>query len=256
MIGVLARVDLSNASRQGAVPSGSRHHVPWGVVPCVAVSWFLLVAADVTGARLLDHDALFESGRVGVTELGLFLLGWQLMLVAMMLPASLPAIRAVGRHPVGVGAFWAGFGLVWTVFASVVLSIDSVVHGAVDRLAWLEARPSLLAAGVLVTIGLWQLAPPTSRCLAACRAWAPAPGEDVSVRGRLAEGLRYGQLCVASDAGLMLLMFALGGSAAWMAVIGLAMILERSRWLHGAVHRGIGTLALVLGFAALLGIVP
>lgn len=249
---MVTRLGVHGASHSGVESPRQGGSLHWAVVATVAASWLLLVAAEVTGSGLLDHDALFESGRVGAAELGLFFVGWQLMVVAMMLPASFPAIRAVGPRPLGTGAFLAGFGVVWTVFAWAALSIDSVVHRAVERLPWLEARPGLLAAGLLVLVGLWQFTPQMSRCLAACRSWAPVSGQGVSPRDRAADGVRYGQLCLACDAGLMLVMFAVGGSAAWMAVLALAMVGQR--WLHGGVHRWIGAIA--LGAAVVVGVTP
>jgi predicted metal-binding membrane protein len=200
----------------------------------------------------LDHDALFRGGQVGPAAVGWFLVGWQLMVVAM-LPGSFPALRRVAARRARVAPFLAGFGAVWTAFGWAALSLDSAVHRTVDQYAWLGARPYLVAAGLLVAVGLWQLAPLTSRCLAECRAWALAPGPDTSVRAGLANGARYGGFCLGCDGGLMLLMFAVGASLVWAAILALAMVLQHSDLAHRGAHGWIGAVILTAAAVVVAG---
>jgi predicted metal-binding membrane protein len=89
-----------------------------------------------------------------VAALGLFLLAWQLMVAAMMLPSSLPMLRLFGVASAGqdrpgavLAAFLGGYGLVWTVFGALAFTGDLALHRLVHRLPWLQARPWLLAGG-------------------------------------------------------------------------------------------------------------
>src|ERR1700686_1147967 len=60
----------------------------------IAVSWIIAIVAQATGtARLLHHDALIEGGWPLWAGLLVFVVAWQAMIVAMMLPASLPLVR-------------------------------------------------------------------------------------------------------------------------------------------------------------------
>ena len=90
---------------------------PWLLV---AVAWAVLVLATLTHQTfLLDHHYLLQaSGLPWLAALEVFLLCWQVMTVAMMLPSSMPMVNLVvyaGRkqaHPVAVPlaflAHWGG----------------------------------------------------------------------------------------------------------------------------------------------------
>ena len=69
-----------------------------GVVWAIAIAWLLAIVAEATGrGHLLHHDALAHSGLPLWAILGLFLVAWQVMIAAMMLPSSLPLIRLFNR---------------------------------------------------------------------------------------------------------------------------------------------------------------
>ena len=77
-----------------------------------------------------------------------FVVGWTLMTVAMMLPTSLPLVtlfRAlVRRRPDGgvlVALVVIGYLAVWTLFAIVVHAGDRGIHAAVRNVAWLDDTP-------------------------------------------------------------------------------------------------------------------
>lgn len=240
-------------TRPGAPASRAGTRLAAGVAAPVAVSWGLLVTSQLTGTTVLDHDALFGHGEVTWIGITLFLIGWQVMVAAMMLPASMPAIRQVAaRGGTQMVAFLAGFAAVWTVFAWGALGLDSTVHdlaAAAPRLASSHA----IAAGLLAVVGLVQLAPPTGRFVAACRSWRAASSDGSGPGGWLRDGMRYGALCLGCDGALMLLAFGVGkGRLAWMAGLGLIMALERTERLHSALHRWIGVGALALAAATLV----
>jgi predicted metal-binding membrane protein len=96
------------------------------LVWAIAAAWAVAVAAEVSGrGRVLHHDQLAEGGLPPWAALGLFLLAWQLMIVAMMLPASVPLVRLFGRvsanqpRPLRArAAFLGGYATVWTSFGA------------------------------------------------------------------------------------------------------------------------------------------
>src|SRR5438477_11543389 len=99
---------------------------PRVVVVALAIggAWLIAVLAQLTGnAGALHHHALIEGGPPLWVALPLFLVAWQVMIAAMMLPASLPAVgvfsspsRTRSRPRRALIAFFGAYGVVWTVF--------------------------------------------------------------------------------------------------------------------------------------------
>lgn len=152
---------------------------------------------------------------------------WQVMVVAMMWPASLHAVASIGRAasrnpPPGpaVATFFAAFAAVWAAFGMAAFLGDMVLHRVVDATPWLAARPWLIEAAVLATAGAYQLTPLKRRSMAACRrpGRSMASGEDGAPAAWM-RGLRHGSDCLASTWALMLVMFAAGFGALWSMVV-------------------------------------
>src|SRR5687767_8535996 len=60
----------------------------------VVAAWVVALIAQLSGqGHALGHDALAEGHLPAWAALGVFVLAWQLMIVSMMLPSSLPLIR-------------------------------------------------------------------------------------------------------------------------------------------------------------------
>ena len=125
-----------------------RRGTPRVIVVAIAVAWAVAIGVGSRGpAQLVHHDALAHSDLL-IATLGIFVLAWQLMIVAMMLPSSLPLIRlfrvAAANQP-GPGSAMAGlllgYAAVWTAFGVVAFLGDLGFHRVVHGWAWLEARP-------------------------------------------------------------------------------------------------------------------
>ena len=199
-------------------------------------AWVVIGAAQATGtAALLHHHALIEAGPPLWLAIPAFLVAWQVMVMAMMLPASLPTIRVVGaiagRHAharyARVG-FLAGFAPIWAAFGLLAFLGDLVLHHVVDATPWLATRSFLIEAGILAIAGAWQFTPAKRRNLLACRdphelAAAAAP----EVRGQARLGFRHGLTCLGSSWALMLLMFGEGfANLWWMVALTALMVYE------------------------------
>src|SRR5437016_8871634 len=111
---------------------------PWLLV---AAAWAVLVLATLAHQTfLLDHHYLLQaSGLPWLAAFEVFLLCWQLMTVAMMLPSSMPMVKLVvfaGRRqarPVAIPlAFLAGYVVIWTAFAAGAFFGGTFVHRLVD----------------------------------------------------------------------------------------------------------------------------
>ena len=196
-------------------------------------------------------------------------LGWVVMVVAMMLPPALPFLeslrRLVGRrrHPgvlVALGA--TAFVSVWVVVGAGFLCADLALDALRARVPAVADRPELVAGLATVLAGLYQLTPLKRACLAACR----SPRAIILARwsGRHAPALmvcdiaiRFGLVCVGCCWALMALTFAVGTAAmpvmvALAGVMALERLAPRTTLLVPAVAAG----CLGLGGAVLAGVVP
>jgi predicted metal-binding membrane protein len=203
----------------------------------IAAAWLVAVLAQSTGdAGLLHHDALIEGGGPIWIALAAFLFAWQVMVVAMMLPASFPALGvfAAGSprrsEPTNAWlAFLGAYLAVWTGFGAVAFVGDLVLHRTVDASPWLTVNAWLISATLLAAAGAYQFAPWKRRSLAACR--HPSLTELLSRAGSSPGrmGLRHALDCLGSSGALMLVMFAAGfANLWWMAAIAVVMAYESS----------------------------
>jgi predicted metal-binding membrane protein len=163
--------------------------------------------------------------------LGLFLLAWQSMIAAMMLPSSLPLVRLFGaasaRAPARAStmvAFLGGYALTWTAFGAAAFSGDALLHHLIGN-GW------LILGGALALAGAVQFTSLKERCLTQCR----HPGTFLmrhyrrGAGGAFALGLRHGLFCLGCCWALMLVMFAAGAaSLIWMGGLTALMVVEKT----------------------------
>jgi predicted metal-binding membrane protein len=237
-------------------------------VAAIAAGWGLAVAADLSGrAAGLHHDAMVEGGLPLWGALALFLVAWQAMIAAMMLPSSLPLIRlfviASQRQPrprIAVLGFLGGYAVVWTSFGALAFLGDVAVHRAVEALPWLHERPWLVAGGVLALAGAFEFSKLKDACLSKCR----HPGPYLlghyrrGASGAFRLGLGHGLFCLGCCWALMLVMFAAGIAVLWwMAALTGLMVYEKVG-RHGEQVKPVAgaTLAGLAGLVFLLGAAP
>jgi predicted metal-binding membrane protein len=234
------------------------------LLAAVVGAWALmlaLIAADQ--AAVIEHDAVLSSaGAAWPLALLLFVASWQLMTAAMMLPTSLPMVRAfvttarTQPHPRGaVATFLAGYFAIWTAFALAALTGDAGLHWLVDRWSWLGERPWLISGGVLMGAGAFQFSPIKERCLAECRSPIQFLWRHYrrGLGGAWNLGLRHGVFCLGCCWALMLVMFAVGvGSLAWMAGLTGVMLLEKTSRFGRRLVPVVGGLLMAWGALVLL----
>jgi predicted metal-binding membrane protein len=233
------------------------------VLLAIAAAWWIAIAADATGtAQVLHHDALIEGGPPLWAALLLFLVAWQAMIAAMMLPSSLPLIRlfeVASRSQERVGrvraAFLTGYAAIWTGFGALAFFGDVGVHRTVDALPWLSARAWLIGGTTLAVAGAFQFSDLKDKCLSKCR--HPAPYLLAHYRRGAGNAFRlgsgHGVFCLGCCWALMLVMFVVGVSMLWsMAALTAVMVYEKTG-RHGdkvAPFVGVALLALAaLAFA-------
>lgn len=204
------------------------------------MAWLLTITIATTGSRyIVDHDAVLGDRQFSwPVVLILFLASWQLMTAAMMLPTTLPMmgmfLRVARNHPRPRRmflVFMLGYFAVWTGFAVVALANDAIVHGAVDRVAFLAEHEYLIGGSLLILAGAFQFSSLKERCLDSCRNPVAfflsyyTPGGVSAWR----LGVRHGLFCLGCCWALMLTMFAVGiGSMAWMTALAGVMLIEKT----------------------------
>ena len=228
----------------------------------IAAAWAVAVAAQATGrGSLLHHDTLAGAAVAPWAALGLFLVAWQLMIAAMMLPSSLPLVRLFSRasanqpRPLRAkAAFLGGYAAVWSCFGAAAFLGDLGMHRLVERWGWLAARPALVGGAVLVLAGAFQFSKLKDRCLTVCR--HPAGYLQRHYRRGTGAALRlgagHGVWCVGCCWALMLVAFAAGvANLWWMAALTALMVFEKTGRQGRRGVRPIGLGLIVLGLLML-----
>ncbi len=243
------------------VATGAR--LPRVVPAAIIAAWAAAVAAEATGfGARLHHDALIEHGPpLWVGSLA-FLLAWQVMVAAMMLPSSLPLIRMFGvaargqeRPGAALAGLLAGYLLVWTAFGAMAFIADVAVHRTVDATPWMAERPWLVSGTVLLTAGWFQFTGLKDRCLDKCRhpAMFMTRYYRRGPRHAFELGVRHGGFCLGCCWALMLLMFAAGvAHLAWMGALTALMVYEKVGRRGREVGRAAGVGLVLLAAAVLL----
>lgn len=234
--------------------------IPIAVPAAIALAWAVAVAAEAGGAAgALHHDGLLEGGLPRWAALALFLLSWQLMTAAMMLPSSIPLVRlfwATSQRRSALAAFLGGYGLVWGGFGLLAFAGDGVLHELVHAVPGLEARPWLIGGTVLVAAGAFQFTKLKEACLEQCR----HPGVFLMRKYRRGTGAAFrlgrdhGVFCLGCCWALMLLMFTAGfANLLWMAGLAALTAYEKIGARGPLVARAAGVALLASGALVLAG---
>jgi predicted metal-binding membrane protein len=202
------------------------------VMTIVASAWVIAILAAARGAAAtLHHHALIEGGPPFWIGIPLFLGAWLVMVAAMMLPASLPAIYESACRPASalrpmrtLASFLVGYAVIWGGFGLLAFLGDVVLHHVVDATPWLAASPWLISASVFAIAGAYEFSPTKRRWLEVCR----QPGLHVAARDTgVRVGLEHGLACLGSSWALMLLMFGAGvASLPWMILLTAVMVFQ------------------------------
>ena len=173
-----------------------------------------------------------------------FLVMWQAMMIAMMLPSSWPMLELYTRVARHMGQkrlmlktiiSGAGYFTVWGLFGLLAFVAGfEISRGVMSSVQWSRWIPK--AAGVsLVLAGVWQLTPLKQACLSHCRdpllllSHAYKPGEW----GAFRVGAQHGAYCAVCCWALMLMQMILGVmNLAVMTAVAAIIALEKM-WKRG-----------------------
>lgn len=196
----------------------------------------------------------------GVVGMGLYLVMWGVMMVAMMYPSSVALFRLYyktldGTTKAGkaarVGAFMGTYALAWTLTGVVPLAVNAVVPIA----AVATEESALLFGGTLVLLSVYQLSPYKHRCLKYCRTPLGFLMEyhQPGIRGAARMSFRFSVFCVGCCWALFAIVVVVGSmNLLWMAVITVVLSLERVVGWGDRLAKGVGVVAGIGGGVSIL----
>lgn len=182
-----------------------------------------------------------------------FLLMWTVMMVAMMLPSLVPALRqyrqAIGPRAKRSGLLTTAVGLgyfaVWSAFGAAAFPLGVALAAlTMERPSLARAVPTALG-GVVLLAGMLQISEWKARHLACSRRLPEQP--SANARSAWTSGVRLGLHCARCCAPLMTVLLVLGVMELWaMGLVTAAMTLER-------VARDAERVALAIGVITMAG---
>jgi predicted metal-binding membrane protein len=173
----------------------------------ITLAWLALWAwGRSPGGLFYGHHGPDVFTRGGAFML-VFMAGWTVMVVAMMLPTSLPLImlfRTITRRrrdrALLVALLIVGYVGIWTLFGIVVYFGGWMLQQIVQQSGWLETNAWILGTGIVTLAGLYKSAPLKYKCLEKCRSplsfvmehWRGSHERSQALR----LGMQYGLFCV------------------------------------------------------------
>ncbi len=166
---------------------------------------------------------------------------WAVMMVAMMLPSTLPFVFAFNQEQrlrqvrgsaiVSTSFFIAGYLAVWMAFSTGCAALQEFLHGRELLSSMMMSTSFVFSACLLMAAGVYQWTPLKNACLHHCRTpFAFLLGKWHEGRsGAVWMGAKHGLFCVGCCWMLMLLPFAAGVmDLRWMAGITVLLLLEKA----------------------------
>jgi predicted metal-binding membrane protein len=249
-----------------AAPRDDRRPFIALMVALIVLAWLTLwVWGRSPGGLFYSHHGPGTFVRGGAFVL-VFVAGWTVMVVAMMLPTSLPLVtlfRAIVRRrrdrALLVALLIAGYLGTWTLFGSLVYLGGWVLQQIARQSGWLAANGWVVGAGILALAGIYQFTPLKYKCLEKCRSPLSFIVEHWRGSGERSQAFRlgthHGLFCVGCCWSLMLLMFLVGtGSLVWMLALGAVMAVEKNMPWGRRISAPLG--ATLVGCGLILGITP
>jgi predicted metal-binding membrane protein len=235
------------------------------LVAIVVLAWaYLLLGAGMSmhdmSMPMPGHHTMWTPGYAAVV-----IAMWAVMMVAMMLPSAAPMILLygtiarrkleMGNLVAGIGVFSLGYLAVWAAFTFAAVGLQFALEHAALLSPMMVMTSRVLAALVVIGVGLYQWTPLKQACLRRCR----SPLEFImtewreGTRGALTMGMRHGAFCVGCCWMLMLLLF-VGGvmNMAWIAGIALFVLVEKLAPAGHWIGRVAGVALIVWGAATAL----
>ena len=230
-------VQLASRAKERRVYVAATLAFAAALVPVVYFSQTMAGAMPMPGGWKMSMAWMPMGGWATATLMFAFM--WLAMMVAMMLPSTLPVVLLFRRfqvfrgtaHPAWLSAVLAGgYFLAWSGFGAAAYGGGVLVTQLAMRSVALSRAVPALASLALIVAGLFQLTSWKQSCLRHCRDPLLLVAEHAGDgwRGAFRLGLHHGAFCIACCWALMLVQLAVGiMNLALMAVIALAIAMEK-----------------------------
>lgn len=225
----------------GGHVSRDRTVVAGALLAVTSLAWlYLLLRADPMGGGAMGPMDAMSLHAWSPADYALTWTMWVVMMAAMMLPSIIPLTRvyvAVARKarrqgsPVPATAvFVSGYLLVWAVFSLLATTAQLFLDRAALLTESARTTSLVVAGGLLLATGVYELTPLKRSCLRACR----GPVDFVArhwrkgTSGAVRLGVDAGLFCLGCCAMLMALLF-VGGvmNLLWVAGIAAFLLIEK-----------------------------
>lgn len=195
-----------------------------------------------------------------LAALGLFMVTWLLMMVAMMFPAVAPVVLTFRRWADSKGrggwvtVFIGGYLTIWTTIGLAAYGLMIALQESVPAGEPAAAR---VGGALLIVAGIYQWTPLKEACLSHCRSPLSVlmtHGRELSrgPSGVYKVGMHHGLYCLGCCWSLMVVLVLLGMmNLAWMALIAAFVLAEKVFPRGREIALGVGAL-LVVGGSILL----
>lgn len=201
-------------------------HPEWLALLTAAAGWVWLALAlgwftpGSASALLPGHHHGPSDGSAPPHSVDDQLLVWLVMVVAMMLPTTVPHLRYLGfntrttRRQRTLALFLLGYLAVWTA-PGLALALAGPAH------PWIVVATVLLA-------GAWELTPVKRRALRrCCRTWPVGYAGPSADAAAVEYGLRHGVTCLAVSGPAMVVLMLAGHP--WWATVALAAVMAAQK---------------------------
>jgi predicted metal-binding membrane protein len=231
----------------------------------IALAWLAMWQLGASPyAHYVHHSFLHGPLReVSLFAAVMFVAGWLVMTVAMMLPTSVPLLamfamvvrdRQNRRSLLVLVAL--GYLVVWTAAGVVAYALAAGIQAAV-RVSWLNANPWVIGSAACIVGGAFQFSKIKYACLERCRSTFGFINEHWSGKSDRRDAFRlgahHGVFCVGCCWALMLTMITVGaGHLGWMLILGTVMALEKNVAWGRAVVKPVGLGLLLIGLTIAL----
>ncbi len=203
-------------------------HPEWPALLIAAVAWGWLALAlgwlGPGGWTLLPghhHGTVGASGHPHSIDDQLLI--WVVMVLAMMLPTTVPHLRYLAfntrtsRRQRAIGLFLLGYLAVWSVPGLALAVVPSPV-------------PAALVAAAVLAAGGWELTPVKRRALRrCCRTWPVGYAGPRADAAAVEYGLRHGAVCLLVGGPAMAALMLAGHP--WWATVALAVVMTAQKLL-------------------------
>jgi predicted metal-binding membrane protein len=241
----------------------------------VVISWGYVLAGAGMNMSAFEMTRM-SSGHKGMDMMmpavwdvgyaGLMFVMWWVMMIAMMTPSAAPMLllfaaakRRRGESealPLQLSAFLGGYLTVWGAFSVAAVGAQWQLDAFRALSPELSVANGLLAAILLLAVGLYQLTPIKRICLSQCRSPAVllARYRRPGAVGAFAMGIQHGRFCLGCCWVLMLLLF-VGGimNVWWIAALAVYVGLEKLAPAGGRLSLITGAVLVGSGILVALG---